>query len=109
MTTAAIPVHVALVDESGTIDAADLAEVAGALNEQMQADFTPAWKVAVTVGAYPSAPPHTWRVELQQGIDAPGAAGYHSDEHHQPFAKVDLTAGEWTVTASHELCEMAGD
>ena len=109
MTTAAIPVHVALVDESGSINASELASVAGALNEQVQADFAPAWKVAATVGAYPSAPPHTWRIELQEGLDEPGAAGYHSDEHHQPFAKVDLTAGDWTVTASHELLEMLGD
>jgi hypothetical protein len=109
MSTAAIPVHVALVDDSGTIDSSQLSEVAGALNEQVQADFAPAWKVAATVGAYPSAPVHTWRIELQKGIDQPGAAGYHDDDHHQPYAKVDLTAGEWTVTASHELLEMLGD
>jgi hypothetical protein len=109
MSTAAIPVHVALVDLSGTIDASELAQVAGALNEQVQADFTPHWKVAATVGAYPSVPEGTWRIELQDGLDEPGAAGYHSDKHRQPFAKVDLSAGDWTVTASHELLEMLGD
>jgi hypothetical protein len=109
MSTAAIPVHVALVDASGTIDHSELAEVAGALNEQVQADFTPVWKVAATVGAYPSAPAGTWRIELQEGIDQRGAAGYHADDHHQPYSKVDLTAGNWTVTASHELLEMLGD
>jgi hypothetical protein len=109
VSTAAIPVHVALVDASGTIDPSELAHVAGALNEQVQADFAPAWKVAATVGAYPSPPRGTWRIELQDGIDQPGAAGYHADDHHQPFSKVDLTAGEWTVTASHELLEMLGD
>jgi len=51
MSTAAIPVHVALVDDTGTIDAAQLAEVAGALNEQVQADVAPAWKLAASVGA----------------------------------------------------------
>ncbi len=101
--------HVALVDVSETIDRADLAEVAGALNEQVQADLAPAWKLSATVGAYPKAPRGTWRIELQNGIDAPGAAGYHDDEHHQPYSKVDLAAGDWTVTASHELLEMLGD
>lgn len=109
MSTAAIPVHVALVDLSGRIKAPELAEVAGALNEQVQADFAPAWKVAATVGAYPQAPPGTWRIELHDTIDDPSAAGYHTDEHHQPYATVSLSAGNWTVTASHELVEMLAD
>jgi hypothetical protein len=109
MSTAAIPVHVALVDLGGSIDAADLATVAGALNEQVQADLAPAWHVAATVGYYPAVPAHTWRIELQHGIDAKDAAGYHSDENHQPFSRVDLDAGNWTVTTSHELVEMLCD
>lgn len=109
MSTAAIPVHVALVDESGTIKASELARVAGALNEQVQADFAPVWKVAATVGAYPEPPEGTWHITLQDGIDQKGAGGYHSDDHHQPYSKVDLQAGNWTVTASHELVEMLGD
>ena len=109
MSTAAIPVHVALVDDSKTIDASELATVAGALNEQIQADFAPAWKVLATVGAYPTAPAGTWAIHLQNGLDQAGAAGYHADDQHQPYARVDLTAGDWTVTASHELLEMLGD
>ena len=109
MSTAAIPVHVALVDMSGTISQHELAEVAGALNEQVQADLVPAWQLSATVGAYPEAPPGTWRIELHEQISDPGAAGYHEDAHGQPFAMVALSAGEWTVTASHELLETLGD
>ena len=110
MSTAAIPVHVALVDSSGSIDADELAAVAGALNEQVQADLAPAWHVAATVGYYPRPPANTWRIELQRGLDVRGAAGYHSDHNHQPFSKVDIEAGgEWTVTSSHELVEMLCD
>ena len=69
MTTLAMPVHVALVDSTGTIDPADLAEVAGALNQQVQSDFAPVWRVAATVGAYPQAPPHTWRIELRRELE----------------------------------------
>lgn len=109
MSTAAIPVHVALVDDSHTIGHGELARLAGALSEQVAADFAPAWKVAATVGAYPEAPEHTWAIHLQDGIDEQGAAGYHADEHRQPYARVDLTAGDWTVTVSHELLEMLAD
>jgi hypothetical protein len=109
VSTAAIPVHVALIDMSATISATELAEVAGALNEQVQADVAPAWKVAASVGAYPEAPVGTWRIELHDTIDQPGAAGYHADEQGQPYAKVALADGEWTVSASHELIEMIVD
>lgn len=107
--SAAIPVHVALVDISGTIEPADLAEVAGALNEQVQSDIAPAWQVAATVGTYPEAPQGTWRIELREKIDAKNAGGFHSDKFGQPFAQVLLGAGSWTVTASHELVEMLVD
>jgi hypothetical protein len=108
VSTAAIPVHVALVDETGDIEPVELAHVAGALNEQVQADFAPAWKVAATVGAYPRAPRFTWAVHIQHGLDV-DAGGYHLDEHNQPYARVDVDRGSWTVTASHELLEMLAD
>jgi len=109
MSTAAIPVHVALVDRTETIAPAELAEVAGALNEQVQADLAPAWKIAATVGAYPRAPHGTWRIELHETIEVEGAAGFHADKRGQPFAMVALSDGDWTVTASHELLEMLID
>ena len=108
VTIAAMPVHVALVDASGTVSSADLAEVAGALNQQVQADFAPVWQLAATVGAYPSAPAGTWRIELRKAIPG-GGLGFHSSAYNQPFALVDVDAGQWTVTASHELLEMLGD
>lgn len=109
MSTAAIPVHVALVDTTGTISSALLAEVAGALNEQIQADVAPVWKVAATVGAYPEAPTGTWRIELHQTIPEKGAAGIHLDENGQPYSLIALADGQWTVSASHELIEMLID
>lgn len=108
MSTAAIPVHVALVDETGDIDPKELARVAGALNEQVQADFAPAWKVAATVGAYPTPQPFTWTVHIQHGLDEK-AAGYHWEDHNQPYARVDFDQGGWTVTTSHEVLEMLAD
>jgi hypothetical protein len=109
MSTAAIPVHVALVDMSGEIPAPELAEVAGALNEQVQADVAPAWKIAATVGAYPEPPVGTWRIELHRTIPQKGAAGIHLDDHGQPYSLIALSDGEWTVSTSHELIEMLID
>jgi hypothetical protein len=111
-----IPVHVALVDETGVFDQSELAEVAGALNEQVQADFRPIWGgPGATVGAYRKAPPNTWRIILQEKLDVQGALGYHTDENNVPVSYVDVIGrnGEidptWTVTASHELLEMLAD
>jgi hypothetical protein len=109
MSTAAIPVHVALVDSTKKIKPVELAKVAGALNEQIQADVAPVWKLAATVGAYPKAPKGTWRLEVVEGTGVEEAAGYHADEHGQPFSKIGLEDGKWTVTASHELIEMLID
>jgi hypothetical protein len=111
-----IPVHVALVDETGRFTTAELAEVSGALNEQVQADFRPIWGgPPATVGVYKTAPPNTWRIVLQENLDVSGALGYHTDANNVPVSYVDVInrQGEldpkWTVTASHELLEMLAD
>jgi hypothetical protein len=108
MSTAAIPVHVALVDDTGEVGASDLATLAGALNEQIQHDFAPVWKVAATVGAYPTAPAGTWAVHVQKKLDQPGALGYHTDTNNQPISYVEYTA-DYPVTVSHETLEMLAD
>lgn len=105
-----IPVHVALIDDTGSVARAELEQVAGALNEQVAHDFEPVWHTPrASVGAYEQAPgPNTWAIHLQRQLDEPGALGYHTDAHNQPVAFVELTA-DWTVTASHELLEMLAD
>lgn len=108
MSTAAIPVHIALVDDTGEIHPQDLATLAGALNEQIQDDFAPIWKVAGTVGAYPKAPAGTWAVHIKKSLDQPGALGYHTDQNKQPIAYVELT-DDYPVTVSHETLEMLAD
>ncbi|MEA2255584.1 MAG: hypothetical protein QOG35_1629 [Solirubrobacteraceae bacterium] len=103
-----IPVHIALVDDTASIEHQTLAEVAGALNAQIQQDFAPVYRVAATVGAYPRAPANTWAVHIKRQLDEPGALGYHADAHNQPFARVELTDG-WPATVSHEVLEMLAD
>jgi hypothetical protein len=103
-----IPVHVALVDDTKTLDAQELAIAAGALNSQVQNDVARVWGVAATVGAYQTPPPQTWTIHLQAKLDQPGALGYHSDDNNQPDAFVVLD-DSWTVSVSHELIEMLVD
>lgn len=105
-----IPVHVALVDETGTINPSELGRVAGALNEQILHDFAPVWRVRASVGAYRAedVPPHTWAIRIRRELDEPGALGYHTDDQNQPVSYVALTP-DWSVTASHELLEMLAD
>lgn len=106
--TAAIPVHVALVDDTGEYGLTKLQALAGALNEQIQADFAPVWKVAATVGAYAKAPAGTWAVHIKRSLNQPGALGYHTDKNRQPIAYVELT-DTVEVTVSHETLEMLAD
>src|SRR4051812_11506787 len=99
MSTHAVPVHVALVDHSRSVAASEMSRVSAALNEQVQADFAPVWHVRATVAPYSpeSVPPGCWSVVLDHDIDDPGALGYHSDEHNQPYAVVglDVSGAEW--------------
>lgn len=107
--SSAIPVQVALVDSTGRIPATELQEVAGALNEQVMADFAPVWKVRATCGIYAAVPPATWQIVLQTKLDEPGALGYHTnDDNNQPVSFVETTT-DWPVSVSHELLEMLAD
>lgn len=106
-----IPAHIALVNFTPKVLASEVAEVAAVLNEQAQADLNPEWNTHISVGLLfgRKVVRHTWRLELHDGIDQPGALGYHTDEHGQPFSVVDVSQGDWIVTASHEMVEMAVD
>ena len=104
-----IPVQVALVDSTGRVPVAELQEVAGALNEQIQADFVPVWHVRATCGIYTTVPPATWQIVLQTKLDEPDALGYHTDtDTNQPISFVETTM-DWPASVSHELLEMLAD
>jgi hypothetical protein len=111
--TSAIPVHVGLVDRTGDIDPAYLATVAGALNEQVQADFAPVWHVRASVGVYHPKDveaSHMWRVEMVAHLDEPGALGYHTNlASGQPISLVQYDPLQWPGIASHEVLEMLAD
>jgi hypothetical protein len=112
MTLAAIPAHIALVDQSGEVPLSELQSLAGSLNEQILRDFAPTWMAPASVGAYSTQPPNTWAIIIQKALDQPGALGYHTDINNQPIAYVEYQpAGPqgYNVTVSHELLEMLAD
>jgi hypothetical protein len=104
-----LPVHVALVSESQNIDPADVARVAAALQKQATRDFGPVWSVDATIDALPTlddVPIDYWPIVVLDNLK--GGGGVHMDQHHKPYALVDATAS-WSLTASHEMCEMLAD
>lgn len=112
MTLSAIPVHVALVDQTGEVSIEELQSLAASLNEQVLRDFTPIWGAKASIGAYKSQPANTWGVLIQKSLDQPGALGYHTNNKNQPVAYVEYQpAGPsgYNVTVSHELLEMLAD
>jgi hypothetical protein len=107
-----LPVHVGIVSESKRVPMEVLAPVAAAMQQQVQRDFAPMWGVNAVIAAFPDRKSAQgmgyWPIVVQDALDDPGALGYHTDEHHQPYALVEATR-DWTVTVSHELLEMLAD
>lgn len=103
--------HVALVSDSPSVTLAEVTPVAAALQKQVSRDFGPLWGVNATVNAFDaleSVPVDYWPVILRDDIQEPGAAGYHTDDHGQPFSLVQVD-DSWPLTASHETLEMLAD
>jgi hypothetical protein len=103
--------HVALVSESTSLPFVQLAPVAAALSKQMVRDFGPMWRRTATVTAFPtqaSVPVGYYKIIVQDDIGQPGAAGFHTDDTHQPYALIQYDSS-WSVTCSHELIEMIAD
>jgi hypothetical protein len=103
--------HLALVSTSKKISAADLSLTAAALQKQATRDLGPIWGIRATVDAFPnlrSVPVGYWPIIVMDNIHSADAAGYHADNHHQPFSRV-LADESWQLTCSHEMCEMLVD
>ncbi len=103
--------QVALVAEDDSVDLPTLTAAAAALQKQATRDFTPLWMTRSEVSAFArleDMPLDYWPIIIKADIGDPSAAGYHEDDHGQPFALVQYS-DDWTLTASHELLEMLAD
>lgn len=107
-------VHTALVSETKTVSVKDVMIVAAALQKQAVRDLGPIWNISATVDPFErleDVPLGYWPMIIRDDIDFQGAAGIHLDKDGQPFALItssDSLDG-WSLTASHELCEMLVD
>ena len=107
----ALTPHVALVPDSPSVSIARVTAVAAAIQKQVTRDFGPTWHVNATVDAFENleaVPVDYWPVIIRDDINQPGAAGFHTDNHGQPFSLVQADPG-WELTASHETLEMLAD
>jgi hypothetical protein len=109
---------VSLINESSVVEDVEVAEIAKALQAQVNTDFGPIWGTNAQIKAVPSKtkpPAGTWWLVLLDDMDQAGALGYHDlTPELLPIGKVgaktDLEYGaKVSVTCSHELLEMLGD
>jgi hypothetical protein len=114
MKMSALVHQVALVSESNRVRLPDLMRVSAALQKQASRDLEPIWEITATVDAFASleeVPDGYWPMIVKDNIGTPGAAGVHMDKDGQPFALIasSNTLDGWSLTASHEMCEMLVD
>ena len=102
---------IALLSQSSVVTQSELADYVApyqSLVDDWIAKFYPAIGATIVAPRTGRAPAGAWIMHFLDGLDQPGAAGYHSDSHHQPGAYID--AGQDPLfTGSHELVEMLGD
>ncbi len=92
----------------------DLMRVSAALQKQASRDLAPIWDISATVDAFDKledVPDGYWPLIIKDDIGQSGAAGVHMDKDGQPFALITSSQSldEWSLTASHEMCEMLVD
>jgi hypothetical protein len=105
--------HVALVSESSRAKMDDLLRVSAALQKQASRDLAPIWEISSTVDAFAKledVPDGYWPMIIKDDIGM-DAGGVHEDNDGQPFALISAAdkVDDWSLTASHELCEMLVD
>ena len=104
-------VHVAIVPETAnSVDPAELARVAAAVQRQIARDFGPVWGIDATVDAFPAlelVPLGYWPVIITTR-DLGDDEGFHLTAGRDPYSIVEALPG-WSLTASHEILEMLAD
>jgi hypothetical protein len=106
-----LPHQVALVSDTSVISFSSISKLSAALQKQAVRDLGPVWGVSATVDGFErleDVPIGYWPIIVRDDIQAPGAAGFHTDDNGQPFSLVQASPG-WPLTASHECLEMLVD
>jgi hypothetical protein len=110
--------NIAVINESTVVPDAEAAEIAKALQHQVNHDFRPIWGTnaaftAIPKGGKPAA--GQWWLVILDDMDQAGALGYHDlTNEGLPIAKIGAKTdleydAKVSVTCSHEALEMLGD
>jgi hypothetical protein len=102
---------VALISQSNTLSQADLDAYVAPYQAYVDDWITkqyPAVGAKIVSPADGQAPTGAWIMYYQDGLDQPGAAGFHTDTRNRPEAHID-TGQDPRFTGSHELAEMLVD
>lgn len=111
-------IQLALMNRSTTLKDAEVAAAAPAFDLQIQRDVAPAWGINAKLTFYAKGqipPANAWQVLVLDNSDQAGALGYHDlTPAGYPLSKVFAATDKafklsWTVTTSHEICEMLVD
>jgi hypothetical protein len=111
-------INIAVINQSTAVSDTEVAAAVPNLNIQVQRDVAPIWGINAQVTYVPKgqiAPANSWQVIILDNSDQAGALGYHDlTANGYPISKVFAATDKkynlsWTVTASHEICEMLVD
>jgi len=104
--------QISIINESTVVPANEFAAAVAAVQVQLNRDFSPAWKLWVTLVPNGNTPE---RVYVLDDSDQADALGYHTiDNNNNPvgfvFANTDKKLGlHWQPTLSHEVLEQIPD
>lgn len=105
------PAFFGLFSRSASITYDQCAQIAAAVQQQLDEDVKPIWGRIGTITAFQdeaSVPHDYWKVVIEDNIGDPNALGYHTDEFNQPVAHVAAQGGDInavSTTVSHEVIE----
>lgn len=101
---------IALISHSGVVSQAELNDYVSPYQAYVSRLLKGVYGVDARIVAPADGrkPHHAWAMYFADQLNQPGAAGYHSDSHHQPAAYIDANQ-EPLFTGSHELAEMLVD
>ncbi len=110
MATAKATPTIALISHSSIVPQAELSDYVGPYQAYVSQLLKRIYGLDAQIVAAPDGrkPSHAWAMYFADELNQPGAAGYHSDSHHQPAAYIDARE-EPLFTGSHELAEMLAD
>jgi hypothetical protein len=113
--TPSVPIRgtIAVVNLSSQLSDSTLQQYINAVKQQADNDISKAWTYSVNFVMVPKGqnpPAADAYMAVADTIDAPGAAGYHDwGPNGEPIIKIDVSAGDVSVTISHEVAETISD